>query len=128
MRKRRVVPAEFVPEKEKRFFWFAFARDKTERPIADLLAAGEPFVGPGEENRPGEPALHHAVDVPAEHLGLLVLGVANRVHPEFAENERAIFGKILEAQQITLEGVLIMQVNVETGEVAVLWQQEFRRR
>src|SRR2546423_2921575 len=98
MRKGRVVPAKLVPEKKKRFLWFAFARDESERPIGDLLAAGEPFVGPGEENRPGQAALHHAVDMPAEHLGLLVLAVADRVHPEFAKNERTIFGKILEAQ------------------------------
>src|SRR3954451_1989450 len=107
MRQGRVVLAEFVPQEKKRFFWFAFARDQAERPITDFLAARKPFVGPGKENRSGQSALHDAVDVPAKHLGLLLLSVPDRVHSKFAKNKGTIFGKILEAQQVTLEGVLV---------------------
>src|SRR5256714_4478752 len=128
MRKSGVILTELVAQKEKGFLRFALARDQTERPIVDFLAAGKPFVGPGEENGPGQSAFDHAVDVPAEHLGLLVLAVADRVHPELAENERTILGEILETQEVTLERVLIVQVNVEAGEIAVLREEKFRGR
>src|SRR4051812_20713789 len=102
MRQGRVVLAELVTEKEKRFLRLAIARYQAKSPVADLLPAGEPFVGPGEKNRPGQPAFHHALGVPPEHFGLLVLGMPDRVHPEFAEDQRAIFGKILEPEEVAL--------------------------
>src|SRR5205807_2413897 len=102
MRQGGVVLAELVPQEKERLLWFALARDQTERPISDLLSAGEPFIGPSKEDRPGQPAFHDAVDVPAEDVGLLVLRVADGVHAEFAEDERAIFGEILQAQEVTL--------------------------
>ena len=76
MRQSGVVLSEFIPQREERFFRLAIARDEAKRPIGDLLLAGEPFVRPGKENRPGESAVDHAVDVPAEHLRLLVLECA----------------------------------------------------
>src|SRR6478672_12045014 len=128
MRQGGVVVAEFIAKEKERLLRFALARDESESPVADLLPAGEPFVGPGEQYRSGEAALHHAVDVPAEHLGLLVLRMADRVHSEFPKDERTIFGKILETEQVALERVLVVQVNVEAGEVAILRQKEFRWR
>src|SRR2546423_12489782 len=128
MRQGGVVLAEFVPKEKEGLLWFALARDKPERPVGDLLPAGEPFVSPGKENSAGQTAFHHAVDMPAEHCGLLILGVANRVHPEFAEDERTILGEILQAQEVTLECVLVVQVNIEAGEVAVLREEKLSRR
>src|SRR5207237_3735880 len=128
MRQGGVVLAELVAQEKERLLRFALARDQTKRPIGDLLSAGEPFIGPGKEDRPGQSAFHDAVDVPAEHVGLLVLRVTYRVHAEFAEDERAIFGEILQAQEVTLERVLVVQVNIEAGEVAVLGEEKFRRR
>src|SRR5437588_7204496 len=100
MRQGGVVLAELLAQEKERLLRFALARDQTECPISDLLSAGEPFVGPGKEDRSGQPAFYDAVDVPAEHVGLLVLGVADSVHAEFAEDERPIFGKILQAQEV----------------------------
>ena len=76
----------------------------------------------------GETAFHHAVDMPAEHFGLLFFAVANRVHPEFAQHKRPFFREILQTQQVTFEVALIVQVNVEAEEIDVLRQQIFRRR
>ena len=54
--------------------------------------------------------------------------MADRVHPELAEDERPLFGQILQAQQVSLEVALVVQVNVEAEEIDVLREEIFRRR
>ena len=66
--------------------------------------------------------------MPAQHFGLVVLAVPDRVHPEFAKDERTIFDEILQTKEITLEIALLMQVNVKTKKIDVLREQEFCRR
>ena len=95
MRQSRVVLAEFVPKEKEGLLWFARARDQPERPVGDLLPAGEPFVSPGKENGAGQTAFHHAIDMPAKHFGLLVLGMSDGIHTEFTENERMLASEIL---------------------------------
>ena len=84
MRQRGIILAEFFSQCVERFFWLPLTGDNAERPIGYFIAASEPFVSPGKQNRSRQPALRHTFDVPAKHLGLLVLRVANRVHPELA--------------------------------------------
>ena len=45
---------------------------------------------------PATPHSHHAFEMPAEHFGLLLFRMANRVHAEFAEDERLVFREILQ--------------------------------
>ena len=52
----------------------------------------------------------------------------DRIHPEFAKDKRALFGEVLQSEEISLEVALIVQVNVETKEIDVLRQQKFGRR
>ena len=66
--------------------------------------------------------------MPAEHFGLLLLAVANRIHPEFAEHERLFLGQVLQAQEVLFEIALIVQVDVEAAEIDVLREEIFRRR
>src|SRR5690349_8602847 len=103
MRKGRIILAEFLAQRVERFFWATIARDDAECPIGHFLPAGKPLVRPGKQNRSGQSAFRDALDVPAEHLGLLVLRMANRVHSELAENERTFLGQILQPQEVTLE-------------------------
>ena len=91
--------ARVFAQGKKDFFWLPIARDKSECPISDFLFAGVPFIGPGKENGASESAFHHAVDMPAEHFGLLIFAVSNCVHPEFAQNERPLFDEILQTQR-----------------------------
>src|SRR5262249_4384141 len=109
-------------------FRFALARDDAERPVRNFLAASEPFVRPGEKNRSRETAFHHAVDVPAEHFGLLFLRMPDRIHPEFTEDEWMLAGEILQPQQIPFEISLVVKINVETGKIGILREQIFGRR
>src|SRR5213082_1061932 len=81
VRKNGVVLPKFFAQSMERFFWLPIARDETECPVGDLLFAGVPFVGPGKENGASESTFDHAIDVPAQHFGLLILAVPDRVHP-----------------------------------------------
>src|SRR5947209_3287670 len=120
MRKNGVVLPEFVTQSMERFFRLPIARDEPECPIGDFLFAGVPFVGPRKENGPRKPTFNHAIDMPAQHFGLLIFSVPDRVHPEFAQDERTIFGEILQAKEVTLEVALDMQVNIEAKKIDVL--------
>src|SRR5262249_46237883 len=66
--------------------------------------------------------------MPTQHLGLLVLRMTNRVHSEFAKNQRTLAGRILEPKEIVLENDLSVEVNVEAEKIDVLREQIFRRR
>ncbi len=124
----RFLAAPLALDRLERFLRLAIARHEAEGPVRDLHAAGEPFVGPRIDHRARQPAAHHAVDMPREHVRLLLLGMANRVHAEFAEHERLVVREILQAQQVLLEVALVVQVNVEGEEVDVLRQQVLGRR
>src|SRR5438477_9273930 len=128
MRKNDVVLPEFFAQGMKGCFWLPIARDKSECPISDLLFAGVPFVGPGKENGASESTFDHAIDMPAQHFGLLILAVSDCVHSEFAQDERTLFDEILQTEEITLEIGLPMQVNVKAKKIDVLREQKFCRR
>src|SRR5436190_3937269 len=128
MGQRRVVSSELVAQSEERFLRLARPRHESESPIGDLLFSGEPFVGPGKKDGSSQAAFHDAIDMPAEHLGLLLLGMAYRVHAEFTQDEGPILGEILQAKEVALEVPLVVKINVKAGEIAVLRKEEFRRR
>src|SRR5437764_14751665 len=119
MRKSCIVLTEFVAQRVKRFLRAPLAGDHAECPVIDVLSAREPFVRPGKQNRSGQSAFCDALDVPAEHLGLFVLRMADCIHPEFAEDERTFLRQILEPQKVTLEIALIVEVNIEAKEIDV---------
>src|SRR5881398_2159044 len=128
VRKDGVVLSKFFAQSMERFFWLTIARDQPECPISNLLFAGVPFVSPGKENGASESTFDDAIDVPAQHFGLLILAVPDRIHSEFAKDERTIFDEILQTKEITLEIALLMQINVEAKKIDVLREQEFSRR
>ena len=66
--------------------------------------------------------------MPAEHFGLFILAMPDRIHAELAQHEWPIFGQILQAQQVTLELALVVQVNVEAKEIDILREEKFGRR
>src|SRR5579884_492495 len=128
MRHGRIVPAKFFLQHVKGFLWSAFPSDNAKGPIRDFLSSGEPFIRPREKHCAGQSTLCHGVDMPAEHLGLLFLGMANRIHAELAQYERMLAGEILQPQKVTFEFALMMKIDVETTKVGVLRQKIFGRR
>src|SRR5436190_1409110 len=128
MRRSRIIPSELLLNRVERLLRLALPRDDAERPVRNFLASRKPFIRPGEKNRSGQTAFHHAVNVPAEHFGLLVLRMPDRVHAELTKNKRMFAGEILQPQQVTFEIALIVKVNVETGKVGILRKQIFGGR
>ena len=127
-RGQRTIAGKQIPDSLQRRLRRAVAPHKSERPIQNLLPAAIPLVGPRVDDRPRQPAAHHALDVPAQHLGLLLLGVPDRVHPEFTEDERLVLREVLQPGEVAVEVVLPVQVNIECREVAILRQQVFGGR
>src|SRR5947207_14228995 len=120
VRKNGVVLPKLFAQSMERFFWLPIARDQTECPVGDLLFAGVPFIGAGKENGASESTFDHAIDMPAQHFGLVVLAVPDRLHPEFAEDDRTGFDEILQPKEMTLEIELLMQVRGKTDEQVVV--------
>ena len=66
--------------------------------------------------------------MPAQHFRLLALRMPDRVQTKLAENERSLFRQILKTPEVTLKIRLLVQINVETIKIDILWQEKFRRR
>jgi hypothetical protein len=73
MRQGGIVSAQFLFQRVERLLRSAFPRNDPKRPVGNFLAAGKPFVRPGKKNGSSKAAFYDAIDVPTEHLGLLVL-------------------------------------------------------
>jgi len=97
----------------------AVACDEAEGPIGDIEAAGEPLVGPGEEDGAGGAAADDAIEVPIEDGGLHFLALADGVEAEFAHDQGLVAGEVLEAGEVALEVELAFEVDVEGVEVDV---------
>src|SRR5206468_1844770 len=111
----------------ERFLWFALPCDDPKCPVCNFLAASKPFVSPGKKNRSGKATFYDAIDVPTEHVGLLVFRMPDRVHAEFPKDKRMLTSEILEPQQVPLEITLVVEVHVKTAKISILRQQIFGR-
>ena len=125
MRQARAVSPQFFCKSIKRSLRFALSRDDAKCPVCNFLAAGEPFIRPCEKNGSSQTAFYHAIDVPTEHFGLFFLRMPDGVHAEFPQDKRMLAGEILQPQQVTLEILLVVQVNIKTAKIGVLRQQIF---
>ena len=110
------------------FFRLTIDCGQSERPVGDVHPVAPPLIRPGVDERAGQSAAHHAFDMPLEHLGLFLLGVAQGVHAEFAHDERPVLGEILQPRQIPVEVLLPVEVHIEGVEIHVRRQQVFRGR
>ena len=115
-----VFRTKFFPQRVKGFLWFPLTGNDSKCPIRNFLSAGKPFIRPRKENSSGKAALYNAVDMPTQHLSLLILRMPDGIHAELTQDKRSLAGQILQTQQIALEITLIVQVNVETAKIDVL--------
>ena len=75
----RIPFTELLAQSEESFLRLTIACDQSKSPIRDLVIARIPFVGPGKQDGAGQSAFHHTIDMPAQHVRLLALGMAKRV-------------------------------------------------
>ena len=113
-RKRSLVDA---PDRVERELRLARGVDEPEGPVVDVPAAGEPFVGPGEHVGAGDASGERRAQHPVEHRGLFSCAVAPGIDAELGEDQRASIGQVLEACQVTPEGLRVVQVHVHGEEV-----------
>src|SRR5207253_7021794 len=106
-------------------FRFALARHDPASPVRHFVAAGKPFVRPGNQDCSSQSAFGHALDVPADHFRLLILRMSDRVHAELAQNERTLASEILQAQKVTFEIAVSMEINDKTEKIDILRKQIF---
>src|SRR4029453_11640736 len=125
MRQNTVGLTEFFAQREIRFLRLPITRDDAESPVCDFVSVTEPFIGPSKKYCASKSAPRHALQMPGKQLGLFLLRMPNGVHAKLTEDERAVFGKVLQPEQITLELALMVEINVEAAEIDVLRQKIF---
>ena len=96
---------------------------QAEGPVHDIHPSTVPLVGPGVENRAGEAPSYDGIEMPADHLGLLLFRVANRVHAELTHDERLVLGEVLETSQVAFKILPAVQVDIEGQEIDILRQK-----
>ncbi len=87
-----------------------------------------PVIGEGEDDRAGQTAAKRALDLPFQHLRLAGLAFAQRVDAEFAQQKRLGFGEHLQAREVILKRLPLVQIDVETKEIHALRAQKFGGR
>ena len=120
--------AELLAHRFEGRFGGAIGPGQPEGPIVDEPSAMPPFVGVGIDDHAGATAAKGALDLPMEHLRLTRRAFAQGVDADLSEDERSGVGEHLQAGQIVLEGLAIVQVDVEAQEVGRLGLQEFGGR
>ena len=101
--------------------------DEAERPVFDLMSAGEPLIGPGKDKSAGNAGRKGGAHLPAEDAGLLVRAVAHRVDAELGQDERLVDREIVQPRDIATERRLLVQVDVEAEEIREIDGQIFGR-
>jgi hypothetical protein len=95
-------------------------------PILDVVAPAVPFVGPSEDEGTGAAAGKCALDLPGEALRLLFLAVTAAVEANLREQQRPVADHVMQACQVGLEGLPLLEVDVEAGDVGERKLEELR--
>src|SRR5204863_3076368 len=106
----------------------AVACDEAERPIADRRTAGEPLVGPREDERARHAPLEGRADLPRENGRLPVRAFADRIDAELGEHQRLVLGEILQPREVAAKRTLLVQIDVEADEIDAVDVEVLRRR
>ena len=92
------------------------------------MAAGEPFVGPGEDASPGNPGRERGADLPGQYPPLLLLALMQRIDAELGQHQRPVDGEVVQPPDIARERPLVVQIDVEADEIGEIDGQVFGRR
>ena len=93
------------------------AIDDAELPIDDGVAAPMPLVRPGEDDCTGSTSSERRVYLPRDQVGLSDVTVGTGVDADLREDEGMVTGDCLEARDVSLERVGLLQEDVERDEV-----------
>ena len=109
-------------------FGSAVPVDEAKGPILDQMAAGEPFVGPGEDKGSRDAGLEGGVHLPGQHLALPLLPLAEGIDAEFGQDQRLVDRDVVQPRDISAERGLVVQIDVEADEIGEVDGQILGRR
>src|SRR6266403_5451326 len=89
------------------------------------MTAGEPFVGPREDEGAGDTGLEGGVHLPRQDAPLFLLALAKRIYAEFGQHERLVERDIVQPRDVSSESRLVVQINVEANEIGEIDRQIF---
>src|SRR5580700_11445080 len=92
------------------------------------MTAGEPFVGPREDEGAGNTGLEGGVHLPRQDAPLFLLSLAERIDAEFGQDQRLVEGDVVQPRDVSAEGGLVVEIDVEAYEVGEIDRQIFGRR
>ena len=91
------------------------------------MTAGEPFVRPGKDEGAGDAGLECGVHLPRQDAPLFLLSLAERIDTEFGQHQRLVEGDIVQPRDVSAEGGLVVQIDVEADEISEVDGQVFGR-
>src|ERR1051326_98403 len=106
----------------------ALARDDAELPIVDFVAAAEPFIGPGRDEKSGTPAGKNSSRLPFERASLGRLTMTKAGEANLSHHERALVRQILQASNVGLQLLLRLEINVKRNKIQKRKIEIFGRR
>src|SRR5207248_1911575 len=98
---------------------------QAERPILDQMTAGEPLVGPGEDECAGDTGGKRGAHLPGQNVRLLLLAVTHRVDAELGQYQRLVDREIVQPGDVAAERGLLVQIYVEAEEIGEIDRQVF---
>src|SRR5205085_3961655 len=111
----------------ERGFGLPLTGHETEVPVLDVRAVPArtvgaqehdvPLVGPGEDENAGAAGAEGRSDLQVERVRLRIRAVAARVQADLREHERTVTRQVVQAGEIGLEALPLLQVHVEAEEV-----------
>ena len=103
---------------------------QAEAPAVDRRAADPPLVGPREDPGAGDAALDRGLELPVEHLRLMLLAAlaGAGVEADLAEDEGPVAGEVVKPGQVAPEVLAALEEDVEHEEVEGLERQVLGRR
>src|SRR5581483_10058701 len=110
----------------KRILRLTVGGGQTEMPILHALAGVPPVIGETENDRPGKTGAEGGFDLPGEDFAFAVLAFAGGVDAKFAKEERLGISDHLQAREVILKSLALVQVDIEGNEIETVRPEEFR--
>ena len=108
--------------------WFPLASGESEIPVFDVQPATKPFVRPGKDECARATSAHRRAHLPVQRARLGLQTVALAVESDLGHQQRTISREAVQPGEITFQGLLRFEINVEGNEIQEGQPQEFRGR
>jgi hypothetical protein len=91
--------------------------DEAEIPVGHVVAPAVPLIGPGEDEDARGAGAESVAHLPLQRFCLGCLAVAATVDADLGDQQRPVPREVLQAGEVGLEGPLVLEEDVERGEI-----------